>query len=109
MAVQLAAFGLEAPHQAIELARQPQVRPDWGSLHGAGARNEDLEVVHSSEQVLRLLERTNRSHRSRAAQVANQLHRIPQLLDGYANLVQAIGQVNAGGVVDGRAQRRRPP
>ncbi len=109
MAVQLAALGFKATHQSIELARQPQVRPDRRSLHGARARDEDLEIVHPSEQVLRFLEGTDGGHRPRAAQVADQFHPIPQLLHRDAHVVQTVGQVDPGGVVDRGAQPRRSP
>lgn len=56
MAVQLAAFDLEQTNQAIEIAEQTQVRRRWGALHSTGARDQDLEVVHASEQILGTLQ-----------------------------------------------------
>ena len=79
------------------------------ALDAANARNQHLVVVHASEQVLRLLQRPDPRHRARSAEFARDFQRIAQLLDGDAHLVQAIRQVEPGGVLNRLAETDGAP
>ena len=100
VAVTLPALGFKTTNQPIETPREPQVGGARRTLDRAHAPYQHFEVVHPSEEVLRLFQHRDTGHRARTTHLAHQLEPVTQFLDSYADVVQPIRQVQAGGVVD---------
>jgi hypothetical protein len=100
MAVTLPALGFKTANQPIETRREPQIGGARRTLDCAHPTDQHFEVVHPSEEVLRLFQHRDARHRARTAHLAHQLEPVPQLLYGDTNVVQAIRQVQTGGVLD---------
>ena len=104
LAMELAAFVFEAAHQSVEMGGDTEVRRARRALHRSRSRNEDFEVVHASEQILRLFQRADARGGVRPAKLARNLHPVAQLFDHDAHVVQAIRQVDARRMLNGDTQ-----
>src|SRR2546427_6904428 len=109
LTVQLATFRFEAADDAIELAGELEVRRARAALQTPGACDQHFEVVHTAEHVLRVLQRTHARRGARAAELANQLHRVPEFFHRDADFVEAVWQVHTGCVFHRGTQALAPP
>src|SRR5262245_19181067 len=109
VAVQLAAFGFQPTYESIEVSRHLQCRRARRALDAPRPRNEDLQVVHASQQVLHVPQRPQRCRIARPAVTRDriELERIPQLFDGDSHVVKSIRKVHSRRVFDGGAEPTR--
>ncbi len=104
----MAALLFEHTHEPIEIFGRSTIGGGRIGLRGANPVDEDVEVVQPAEQVLQVLELFHPSRRPGSPQLLVNLESVSQLLGRHADGVQAVGQVDSAGALDGLGETRGP-
>jgi hypothetical protein len=114
---------LQPADQLIEIGRHLETGDPSGSLEGPHPRRQHFEIVHASQEFLRLSQNAETCRCSSGGdgrcdparrcpgipQFPHQLHGVSELLHSYPHFVQSIRKIDAGCVLNGGAEPNRLP